>query len=84
MNPMMDGDNRIGEVLGASIKIQRGIDVIQPEGLCPFGRSGSRDRAKREHTLCALRELERAEGAGERKSGSVSEYTKNYFKEVFP
>jgi len=25
-----------------------------PEGLCPFGRSGSRDRAKKEYTLCEL------------------------------
>ena len=32
---MIDRNNRIGEVLGASIEIQKGVNVTPPEGLCP-------------------------------------------------
>jgi len=33
---MIDKNNRIGEVLGASIEIQKGVNVTPPEGLVLF------------------------------------------------
>ena len=65
---MINGNDHMGEVLGASIKIQRWTKLTPPEGLCPFGRSvparhqlrlqalagGSPDRTKKEYTLCEL------------------------------
>ena len=51
---MININKLTGEVLGASIEIQKGVNVTLPEGLWPFARLASRDRAKNQHTLCEL------------------------------
>jgi len=49
---MIDRNNRIGEVLGASIEVQKGVNVTLPEGLCPFARSKWGSGKNKINSLC--------------------------------
>jgi hypothetical protein len=48
---MPDANTMTGDVTCAAIEVSGTMTVTPPEGLGPFGRSESRDRAKNKHTL---------------------------------